>query len=141
MTNTPAIAKGHPQRHLAESQEHIETAYVCDVDVELNDVVYVGASGVLAQADASDIETCKTIIGVVVEKPGPAECRVKYHGLCFDFTGLVPGKRYWLSDQSPGKLIDTPFDDDDFGVVLKYVGVARDSQTLFLDLSQPPIQH
>ena len=140
MTNVPVVNKGHAQRHKEESQEHIKTAYVCDPTVELNDIVYLDSSGIIMPVSALDSESCLSAIGCAVKKDSLTKCRVSYGGLCFDFTGLTPGKRYYISDISPGKIIDTCFTDSDFGKIIKYIGVARDSETLFLDLSRPPVQ-
>lgn len=49
--------------------------YACGVSVQVNEVVYINASGVLMRAKA-DSKTTMPAIGIVTEKPSSTTCRI-----------------------------------------------------------------
>jgi hypothetical protein len=76
-----------------------------DVDVNMNctateqvgNAVYVFADGEVRQANNTNIATAK-VIGFIVTKPTTTSCTVRVIGIIDFFTGLTPGKHYFLDD-------------------------------------------
>lgn len=104
----------------------------CDPSVNIGDFVYVDAAAVLQPALADDISTSK-VLGVIIDDGPP--CVIKATGGYTGFTGLIPGDRYFLSETVPGGIQNTV--PTTSGHVIKLVGTALSSTTLFIDTSQP----
>jgi hypothetical protein len=108
----------------------------CDLSLTIGQFVYVDALGILRPAKADDISTAK-VIGVITgtDSSFGSPCDVKATGPVTAYVGLVPGDRYFLSQTVLGGIQSTV--PTTSGHVIKFVGTALSSTTLFIDTSQP----
>lgn len=111
-------------------------AVICELGLVVGQFVYIDAFGVLQGGLADDISTSK-VIGVVwdTDDSGGADCEIKATGPVIAYTGLVTGERYFLSETVPGGISSTVPTTP--GHVIKFVGTALTSTSLFVDTSQP----
>ena len=108
----------------------------CDLSLVIGQFVYVDALGILRPALADDIATGK-VIGVVsgTDSSFGTPCDIKATGSVTAYVGLTPGERYFLSETAPGGIQTTV--PTTSGHVIKFVGTALSTDTLFIDTSQP----
>jgi len=76
-------------------------------------------------------------VGIIVRKDDPTNCIVQFHGpMRGVYTGLTPGKRYWVGSDSRLTLtIGTPAVGGIF--YLQFMGVATDDQEVLVDPHVP----
>jgi len=103
----------------------------CTIDVEVGDAVYVSSDDVVKRANNSSIDTAQ-VVGFVLEKPTASTAYLILSGVVSLFSGLTPGKKYFL-DEFNGQITDIP--PSDSGSVIVHVGQAITSSTLLVGLS------
>ena len=110
----------------------------CNVSLTLGQFVYVDATGTFQAGLADDISTAR-LVGVVsgIDSSFGTPCDVKATGTVTAYTGLVPGQEYFLSETVAGCIQGTAATTS--GHVMRSVGRALSSDTLFIDLSKPPV--
>lgn len=81
---------------------------LCDSSVEIGNAVRADPTGVLFQADASNLSTAN-VVGIVESKADATTCTVRISGLTPEiFLSLDVTKDYFLSPIIPGALTDSP---------------------------------
>lgn len=108
-----------------------ETGAICTVGEQVNDCVYIYASGEVRRANATNIGTAKAI-GFIKSKQTDTSCTVIFLGLLSGFTGLIPNKVYFVS-LVDGVITDVP--PTGVNVTQAKVGVAWNTTTLFVSPS------
>lgn len=83
-----------------------EFSFICTVNENVNDVVYISSSGTVSKANNSSINTAKAI-GIIFQKTGDGICRVRILGVISGFSGLIAGKHYFL-DNNAGLSLSPP---------------------------------
>ena len=112
-----------------------EADNTCELGLNIGQFVYIDGTGILRAALADDISTAK-VIGVVSDTDvSGTPCTIKATGSVDAYTGLTPGVRYFLSETVAGGIQSTV--PTTSGHVIKMVGIALDSTTLFIDTTQP----
>jgi hypothetical protein len=107
----------------------------CGVGVFEGMPVYVDNLGDLQPANSSSISTSH-VIGVVFEEIDSfGNCNIKTVGPVGGYVGLTIGQKYYLSTTVPGGLQSTP--PTGSGEVVKLIGTAINSTTLFVNTTQP----
>jgi hypothetical protein len=80
--------------------------YTCGVSVQIGEIVYINASGVLMRAKA-DSKTTMPGIGIVTEKPASTTCKIAL----FKRVSTVGGtnrEKLFVSADNAGQITNTP---------------------------------
>lgn len=106
--------------------------YSCAAGVNIGVLVRASADDTVSLASASSMDTMP-VLGVVTSKPTATTCIVQYRGEAAVFSGLISGKVYFASTV-PGNVTHTAPSGD--RQVIQRVGVAKDSNTLVVDIDE-----
>ena len=94
-------------------------------------MVYIVSSNTVDKASALSINTAQAV-GVIAEKPTATTCVVRVSGTITGYTGLTPGREYFLSTVAGGITLNVTTVPD---TVLLPVGYALSSTELLLTIS------
>lgn len=90
-------------------------------------------------ADASTAAAAKQAHGFILASVvSPADATVYFEGEISGFVGLTPGAVYYLSDTTPGGVVDTPV--TTAGRILQRIGVATSDTTIDFEPAAPIIR-
>lgn len=90
-------------------------------------------------ADASAASASKKGVGfILANATTPNPVAVYFEGEISGLAGLTPGATYFLSDSTPGGLVDTPV--TTAGRILQKIGVATSATSLDFEPSDPIIR-
>lgn len=117
----------------------------CLASDEVGDCVRVTGAEVAGRVQVTKVDPTvpdtDQAVGIIVDKIDTTTCIVMLNGMMRDvYTGLVPGKRYWIGSDS--KLTDVrPSPDPGVGsyYYLQLMGVAMDDEVLRLDPQLPMV--
>jgi len=105
----------------------------CSTFEKVGDFVYISGSNTVSKTDISNINS-SLALGVIVSKPTATTCEVQMEGLCNVFTGLIPGRTYFLS-LTKGSISSLP--PVISGSILLEVGKALTPTSLILHIKSP----
>jgi len=117
--------------------EVLEGEWNCTVAEQIGDVVFESAADTVRQANAASTATMPAV-GVIILKPTATTCIIAKAGEVALFAGLMVGQEYYVSETTPGDITqDIPTGS---GEVVHYVGKAKNTTTLLIDLGQPTVR-
>jgi len=116
--------------------EVLEGAWSCTVVEQIGDSVFESAANTVRQSSCASVAQMPSI-GIVIQKPTPTTCVIARSGEVSVFSGLTVGEQYYVS-KTAGQIstIITPT----AGQVVQYVGYARNTTTLVVQLGLPTIK-
>ena len=116
--------------------EVLEGLWSCTVTEQVGDAVFENVANAVRQSNASSTATMP-VIGIVISKPTPTTCVIARSGEVAVFAGLTVGQEYYAST-TPGQLTTTI--PTISGQVAQYVGYARNTTTLVVQLRDPLVR-
>ena len=116
--------------------EVLEGSWSCTVTEQVGDAVFENVANSVRQSNASGTANMP-VIGVIVSKPTPTTCIIARSGEVAVFVGLVVGQEYYAST-TPGQL--TTAVPTVTGQVAQYIGYARNTTTLVVQLRDPVVR-
>ena len=116
--------------------EVLEGLWSCTVTEQVGDAVFENVANAVRQSNASSTATMP-IIGVIISKPTPVTCVIARSGEVIVPGPLTVGQEYYAST-TPGQLTATP--PTLSGQISQYVGYARNTTTLVVQLGVPTIK-
>jgi hypothetical protein len=93
-----------PKVRVAEAGMIVDTV-ACNADVAVGDAVALEGE-IAVKALATSLSTMPAV-GIVVEKPSATTCKINTEGFQ-DFSGLVAGDTYYVSETTAGAITNTP---------------------------------
>lgn len=101
--------------------------------LSVGDCVYVDTFGVFQPVLATTSDTARAV-GFVNNIIFAGQVVVRSYGAIEAFTGLTPGKKYFVSESLPGKIQLAP--PTTSGYALKKVGIAQNTTTLLINIDE-----
>lgn len=116
--------------------EVLEGLWSCTVTEQVGDAVFENVANSVRQSNASSTANMP-VIGIIINKPTPTSCIIARSGEVAVFAGLTVGQEYYAST-TPGQL--TAVVPTTSGQVAQYVGYARNTTTLVVQLRDPLVR-
>jgi len=116
--------------------EVLEGAWSCTVTEQVGDAVFDNVANSVRQADASSTVTMP-VVGLIINKPTATTCVIARSGEVTVTGPLVVGQEYYAST-TPGQITTTV--PSTTGQVAQYVGYAKNTNTLVVQLRDPVVR-
>jgi hypothetical protein len=117
--------------------EILEGSWGCTVTEQVGDAVFENVSNSVRQANASSPATMP-VIGIIIQKLSSTSCIIARSGEVTLPGPLVVGQEYYASPTVPGQL--TTAVPTASGQVAQYVGYAKNTTTLVIQLRDPVVR-
>ena len=117
--------------------ELLEGEWNCTVTEQVGDAVFESAANTARQANANSNATMP-VIGIVIQKPTATTCIIARSGEVSAFAApLIVGQEYYAST-TPGQITTTV--PTASGHVVQYIGYARNTSTLVVQMRAPTVR-
>jgi len=117
--------------------EVLEGLWSCTVAEQVGDAVFENVASSVRQSNANNTATMP-VIGIIISKPTPTTCVIARSGEVTLVGPLTVGQEYFASSTVPGQL--TPTVPTLSGFVAQYVGYAKNTTTLVVQLGTPLVR-